>query len=205
MPNVACNTSSFLKSNCKYLRTVESREWKPAKPQEPIWDGAEIAVDGSFWENYVEAHTCLFNYRCVLEYVLELWTVKMSWYFIKSLTDELMLACDSSWQQVYESEKKVMLSDIDNGKKKPTENNQSKSIFQLVWFHVVALGLALVTILLTRNWRTTCSVGRTCPTTEWHWRLLVSYDALQGTEWQRVTPCHLWPRQSVWDLRCCRR
>lgn len=103
MPNVACNTSSFLKSNCKYLRTVESREWKPAKPQEPIWDGAEIAVDGSFWENYVEAHTCLFNYRCVLEYVLELWTVKMSWYFIESLTDELMLACDSSWQQVYES------------------------------------------------------------------------------------------------------
>lgn len=24
MPNVACNTSSFLKSNCKYTRTVES-------------------------------------------------------------------------------------------------------------------------------------------------------------------------------------
>lgn len=29
-----------------------------------------------------------------------------------------------------------MLSDQDNGKKKPTENNQSSSIFQLVWFHL---------------------------------------------------------------------
>lgn len=46
---------------------------------------------------------------------------------------------------------------------------------------------------------------RTCLMSEWRLRLLNSYEALQGTEWQRVTPCHLWPPPSVWDQWRCRR
>lgn len=48
MPNVACNTSSFLKSNCKYMRTAESES------------RSQLNGEG-------EAHTCLFEYRRVLE------------------------------------------------------------------------------------------------------------------------------------------
>lgn len=78
-----------------------------------------------------------------------------------------------------------MLSDLDNGKKKPTENNQSTSIFQLVWFHLVALVLASVTVLTTRNWWTTCGSERTSPTPQ----------LLRGLAGDGVAacwhPCHL--------------
>lgn len=139
MPNVACNTSSFLKSNCKYMRTAESES------------RSQLNGEG-------EAHTRLFEYRRVLEMRAELWTVTESRYFIWSLTVELMLACERSSQQEEKllrrggKKKKsltllhgFMLSDRDNGKKKPTENNQSMSIFQLVRFRLVALVFASVT------------------------------------------------------------
>ena len=78
-----------------------------------------------------------------------------------------------------------MLSDLDNGKKKPTENNQSTSIFQLVWFHLVALVFASVTVLTTRNWWTTCGSERTSPTPQ----------LLRGLAGDGVAacwhPCHL--------------
>lgn len=175
------------------------------------WD--ETAVDWSFWGNYGEAHTCLFKYRCVLEYLLELWTVKMYWYLIWSLTEELVLACENSCQHrkvlktfIWQEKKKsltslheFMLSDQDNGKKKPTENNQSASIFQLVWFHLVTLVFASVTVLMTRNWWTTRSSEWMCLMSERQRWLLNYYEALQGMEWQHVAPCHLWPPRSVWD------
>lgn len=101
--------------------------------------GAEVSVDAVFLrELWRSSHTC--SLKCVLKNVLELWTVKMSQRFIWSLTEELMLACESSCQQQrsYKDLKKkksltslheLMRSDQDNGKKKPTENNQSTSIF----------------------------------------------------------------------------
>lgn len=40
---------------------------------------------------------------------------------------------------------------------------------------------------------------------ELHPRLFNSYEALRGTEWQHIAPCHLWPPLSVWNQWHCRR
>lgn len=103
------------------------------------WD--ETAVDWSFWGNYGEAHTCLFKYRCVLEYLLELWTVKMYWYLIWSLTEELVLACENScqhrkvlktfiWQEKKKSDITTWIHAVRPGQWKEKANwKQSKCIY----------------------------------------------------------------------------
>lgn len=200
MPNVACNTSSFLKSNCKYVRTVESESRSQLNSRGGDEMGGQRLL--SFWGNYGKAHTCL----CVLEYVLELWTVKIEPGLdleFDGRTDAGLRGLMSTnrwnrkvlktliWQKKKRKKKSLtslhefMLSDLDNGKKKPTENNQSTSIFQLVWFHLVALVFASVTVLTTRNWWTTCGSERTSPTPQ----------LLRGLAGDGVAacwhPCHL--------------
>lgn len=54
MPNVACNTSSFLKSNCKYCPWVEASE---TTDDDDVRQ--EMSVDGSSWGNYGTARACL--------------------------------------------------------------------------------------------------------------------------------------------------
>lgn len=78
-------------------------------------------------------------------------------------------------------------------RKKPTENNQSPSIFQLVSFHLVILFLCVCgSWLMTRVWGTTLGDRLDA------WAAPEVPQLRKGKEGQIVAPFHLWPL-SLWD------
>lgn len=185
MPNVACNTSSFLKSNCKYTRTVESWESKPAKRQMMIWDGAEISADRDFlrelwWSSHMLVEVCVRIRAGALDSQnepalnLEVWRKNWCWP-LKAHVNNRKVIKTLFWQ------KKKKKSDIttwihavrpEQWKEKANWKQSKYVYFQLVWFHLVALVFASVTVLMTSQ--------------SGIWRLLNSHEALQG---DGVTPC----------------
>lgn len=94
-----------------------------------------------------------------------------------------------------------MLSDQDDGK------SQLKTINLFwVWFHCVCSRLRIVEDSDDEEPADPARLVRgTRLMLELHPRLFNSYEALQGTEWQHIAPCHLWPPLSVWNQWHCRR
>lgn len=151
MPNVACKTPLvFFSKNLivHILRTAAVRESKPATQHDDGMrrGGDSAAVGGQLCRG---SHTMrVYVQVCVCVCVTLFAGVEKRQYSIWSLTKELTLDCESSCQLTGEDtlltegrrkkkkkEKKTSLheftlSDRDNGKKKPTENNL-KSIFHL--------------------------------------------------------------------------
>lgn len=68
MPNVACDTSSFLKSNCKYTRSVESESRSQHSAETRQCNERLMLMDPT------KDHTCLIKSKYVQKHVLQLWT-----------------------------------------------------------------------------------------------------------------------------------
>lgn len=145
--------------------------------------------------------------------VLELWTVNMSRYLtlefdgknwcwpVKAHVNNRKVLKTLIWQK--EKKRKKVWHHYMNSccqtrtmeRKSQLKTIKSTSIFQLVWFPLVALVFASVTVLMTRNWWTTRSGERTCGTGD----SSTPMRPYRGRSDSIVAPCHLWPPPSVWD------
>lgn len=96
MPNVACNTSSFLKSQCKYVRTAGVRELKPDKQQHDDMRRGRNCRRWVFLRSL--EHACLR--ADVRENMCwSFWRVKKNDPVLDMEWNKLMLACEGSCQQ----------------------------------------------------------------------------------------------------------
>lgn len=143
------------------------------------------------WGNSGNAHIC----RCVLEYVPELWTVKMSWYFSLEFdggTDAGLWTLTSTTEKDRRRKKNVWHHYMDSccrtrtmERKSQLKTIKSTSIFQLVWFHF------LFSHRWRFWWRGTGEPHAAAAGTPW-----LLWGLAGGAEWQHVGPCHLWPSSS---------
>lgn len=124
MPNEACNTSIFffLKSNCKYLRTISFWESKPAKDSTVEQRLIPAVFLREPWRRSRRNSSQSDRSEIWIGWILLCWLSPAS-----RRGNGLISLC------------KFVLSDQGEGKKKPSWNNQSTSIFQLVHFHLVTV------------------------------------------------------------------
>lgn len=195
MPNVACNTSSFLKSQCKYVRTAGVRELKPDKQQH---DDMRRGRDYRWW-----VFLRILEHACLRADVREnmcwsFWRVKKNDPVLDMEWDKLMLSCEGSCQRKKTLKRYFFFFSAFVNKKGQTVNSwcQTRTMerkSQLKTIKVKLFSVSLISLSWscfrvldgsdTRNWWTPRSGKRMCLMLEWHLWLLKFYEALQGTEW----------------------